>query len=303
MVKSTIKALGEFGLIDQIQKLCPMSSDVVVGIGDDTAVIKRDARYYTLLTTDMLIENVHFTRRMSPQQVGHKALACSLSDIAAMGGKAQQAVVALGLPAHTSAAWVTSLYRGMKTLAKKFNVSIVGGDMTRSEVLAISVTVTGVVWRSKVCLRSGARPGDQIFVTGPLGHSLTSGHHLTFTPRLHEAQYLTRYCQPSAMMDISDGLAQDLGHMLKSSRVGAVIHQEAIPCRRRGDWQAALQDGEDFELLFTLPLDKAAWLRRRLRRKDQFYCIGAIIKGSAKIHLQEGQGHKQEIALKGYQHF
>ena len=272
-----IAKIGEFGLIDIIRKSVPVSRDVIRGIGDDTAVLPYNKDKYLLLTTDMLAEDVHFTRQMNAVEVGHKALACNISDIAAMGGTPTYAVVSIGLP-NVSAKWVKDLYKGMSDIAKQFNVSIVGGDTIKSDKIVINVALMGEVKKKYLVTRDGAKAGNQIFVTGPLGGSLKSGRHLTFTPRLSQARFLVKNFKPTAMMDISDGLAGDLNHILKASRVGAKLFEESIPQNKGVTLKQAMTDGEDFELLFTLPPAKAQELMDwQVKQKAfYFYPIGVI---------------------------
>ncbi|MCR4337011.1 MAG: thiamine-phosphate kinase [Candidatus Omnitrophica bacterium] len=289
---STLANLGEFGLIDWIKKIAPTTRDVINGIGDDTAVLKTSVGKYLLLTTDMLIEGSHFTRRMDPQRIGHKALACNISDIAAMGGIPKFAVVSLGVPSTLNGSFVKNIYQGMNRLAKKFNVSIVGGDTNKSPHIVINVALTGEVSRENFVLRKGARPGDKIYVTGPLGGSFQSGKHLLFIPRVKESQLLVKKSKPSSMIDISDGLAADLNHILKHSGVGAILEEENIPCAPGAQLDQALYEGEDFELLFTLSSKKTT----------KFDCIGEIVARSG-IWLKDKKGKLKKISAKGFRHF
>ena len=283
---ATLAQLGEFGLIHMIQEqLGPCSDEVVMGIGDDAAVVRMGEGGYWLWTTDMLVEGTHFMSTTAWRDVGRKALACSVSDIAAMGGEPRYAVVSLGLPGRQTVEDVRELYRGLQEVARDFGVSLIGGDTVVSERTVVNVAMTGQVEADRVVYRHGARPGDRLFVTGPLGRSLATGHHLRFTPRLKEARMLTERFHPTSMMDISDGLAADLRHILERSRVGAVIDLEKIPRREGASIQEALSDGEDFELLFTLPAEEAD--------RCPFFCVGRIVKE------EEGMN----IPCQGFDHF
>lgn len=294
MMKETVKQLGEFELIDALSKILKKDKRVVEGIGDDTAVLAYDARKYQLFTTDMLVEDVHFTRRMRPEAVGHKALACNISDIASMGGFPSFAVVSVGLPKTASVSYVKDLYKGMELLARRFKVRIVGGDTVKSDKIIINVALLGEVLKKNLVTRSGGRPGDWVFVTGYLGGSFTSGKHLTFMPRLMQAQFLVRHFKPSSMMDISDGLAGDLDHILKASGVGVELWMDKIPCNKGASLRQALSDGEDFELLFTISAVKAKRLLDWQARHKQwyFYPVGRIVKDRRK-----------KIDIKGFTHF
>ena len=272
---TTIRDLGEFGLIRQLAKKIPRA-------GDDCAILSGGL----LLTCDPVIEGIHFLPKTPARQIGWKAMARNLSDIAAMGGQPRSAVVSLGLRPATSVRWVRELYAGLHAAAKKFGCEIVGGDTAhvRHEQFVV-VTLLGHADRP--VLRSGAKPGDAVFVTGKLGGSFCSGKHLTFTPRIREAQWLTKNFCVHAMLDISDGLANDLQRLSEASRVGFEVASAKIPGRLPG----ALTDGEDFELLFTVAAHDAGKLR------EKFYEIGRVI--AQPVILLDGQ----PLAKKGYDHF
>jgi thiamine-monophosphate kinase len=189
----------------------------------------------------------------------------------------------------------------MDALARKFGIAIVGGDTIKSAKVVVNVALAGEARRADVVYRSGARVGDQIFVTGPLGNSLASGWHLKFIPRIKEAQYLARHVKPTSMIDISDGLAADLGHILEESKVGAVLEEERIPRRAGASLRQALDDGEDFELLFTVPVSKAALLFRQ--KRFRFYSIGEIVPQTQGLTLRDADGKSKKIAPCGYTHF
>lgn len=303
VMSKTVNVIGEFGLIDLMKKALPGVPRNVIGIGDDTAVVPLDRNNVLLLTTDMLVEDVHFHRRMPLEQVGYKAMACSISDIAAMGGIPQYAVISLGTPAREQKQNILKMYQGIRRAASKFRVAVVGGDTVKSEKVVINVAMTGRAQRGKVVVRSGARPGDAIFVTGALGNSLRSGWHLNFIPRLKESAYLMRHSHPTSMIDISDGLAADLGHILEQSHVGAVLDEINIPLRRGADLTGALSDGEDFELLFTIPKKEAGRLERLSGRQMQFVRIGEITPHQCRLELRLADGKFKRLQLRGYTHF
>lgn len=269
----TVRDLGEFGLIRLLRKHIPRA-------GDDCAVLPGG----WLLTCDPVIEGIHYLPSTPPYRVGWKAMARNLSDIAAMAGKPRYAVVSLGLRPATPVRYVTELYRGMRAVAGRFGCEIVGGDTAhvRREPFII-VTVLGHADRP--VLRSGAKPGDRVFVTGKLGGSYRSGKHLRFLPRLREARQLARYAH--AMLDLSDGLASDLQRLSEASRVGFEIFSDKIP----GQLPGALTDGEDFELLFTVAPRHAGRLRKR------YYEIGCVIP--EPVILLDGQ----PLRAQGYDHF
>lgn len=295
-----LSQVGEFGLIDHLSKVITASPKIDVGMGDDTAVIPFSASKKLLFTTDMLVEDVHFDLSMSLKSVGYKAMACSVSDIAAMGGVPQSAVASFGAPADFPLSKAKEICRGMDQVAQKFVVPIVGGDTVKSEKIIINIAMTGIARTKDIVLRSGAKVGDQIFVTGPLGNSFQSGWHLKFCPRVKESQFLVKNFKPSAMMDLSDGLASDIRHILKASDVGAMIEESQIPLRKEATTQAALTDGEDFELLFTLSPQKA---KKLLATKEfPFYRIGEIDDGKG-LRLRNKEGQIKVFSNKGFQHF
>jgi len=297
-MKQNLNNLGELGLINWIRQSCAVDGPAKKGIGDDTAVLPFSKQEDLLLTTDMSVEGTHFTAGTAPELIGRKALARNLSDIAAMGGLPTFAVVSLGLPRKLSSAFVKRIYQGLDKLAKEFKVYIVGGDTVKSEKIVIDVTLLGKVVKNKAVLRSGARKGDQIFVSGRLGGSLKSGRHLTFTPRIKEAQYLLKNVHPTAMIDISDGLAGDLGHILKESKVGGMLVESSIPRNKGATLEQALFDGEDFELLFTVrPADM-----KKLAKNKKFFHIGEISGKEPKLFLNS-KGRRKELTAKGFTHF
>ena len=296
--------LSEFKLIDVIKRKAAFRPDVVVGIGDDTAVLPHSSSKYLLLTTDMTAQGVHFKKGAKAAGIGHKALARNISDIAAMGGMPTYAVVSIGLPKRTPQTFVDGLYMGINTLARRFKVAVVGGDTIASPHLVVNIALLGEVKKKDLVLRSGAKGGDWIFVSGPLGRAWKTDKHLAFTPRVREARFLVERFKPNAMIDISDGLAGDLGHILEQSRVGAVLFEEQIPRNAGANLRDALYDGEDFELLFTLSPAKAkallSWQEKR--RRWFFYPVGEITKASG-LRLLKADGGTESLKIKGFTHF
>ena len=310
--------MNEFELIRTLTAGLPAYPSTVVGPGDDCAVVDVGLPgQWLLLKTDAVVEGIHFTAEAAPEQVGHKALARCLSDVAAMAGSPVSALITLGLPPDFSLDWVTSVYAGLNRLASRFQVGVVGGETTTSpERRFLSVCVLGTVDRRKCLLRSTAQVGDAIFVTGQLGGSLT-GKHLDFEPRLTEAKWLADHFDIHAMIDLSDGLAGDLRHVLAASHVGAELRAAAIPISPAAKQQrsaprpapealrAALEDGEDFELLFTLPGQQAVPLRDAWAiafPELLLTCIGKITSGPGLL-LRDARDQVQEVTQHGYTHF
>lgn len=292
---------SELNLITRISGKIKTDSSVVCGIGDDAAVLKYTKGRYLLYTCDMLIEGVDFTSRAHPHQIGHKALASSLSDIAAMGGVPRYALVSLGVPRRNAQRFIDGFYSGLNALARKFKVNVVGGDLSASEKIIVDVSVIGQVSKRNLTLRHGARPGDIIFVSGALGGSIY-GKHLSFIPRIKEANYLVSHYKVSAMMDISDGLSLDLYRLCQASGVGAAIYEDLIPVARQAkSFDETLNMGEDFELLFTLPIIQARRLIKN--RRDIFKAIGEIREKKFGLKLITRDYQEKPLVPKGYQHF
>jgi len=309
--------MNEFELIQRLTRSLPTNKSVVAGPGDDCAVLDFGLPDRLLLfKTDAIVEGIHFPPDTPPEKIGHKALGRCLSDIAAMGGTPCAALVTLALPRNFEPDFVEAIYSGMSALARRHDVAIVGGETTTNpERMLISVALLGSVPRGKSVLRSGAEVGDAIFVSGELGGSL-AGKHLEFEPRLAEARWLTQNFSIHAMLDVSDGLAGDLRHILKASRVGAQLHSTAIPISREArrtakaesstktPLLAALTDGEDFELLFTVATKDAVPLLDAWKvqfPKVDLSCIGKITAGEG-ITIRDKEGVRPFTAH-GYEHF
>jgi thiamine-monophosphate kinase len=309
--------LTEFELIARLCRDLPSNPSLVVGPGDDCAVLDVGMPgELLLLKTDAVVEGVHFTPDADPRKIGHKAMARPLSDIAAMGGTATAALVTLALPRDFDAVRLDEVYGGMNSLARRHHVAIAGGETTTSlKGMLLSISIIGKVAKEKVALRSRARPGDALFVTGELGGSL-AGKHLEFEPRLDEGRWLAENFNLGAMIDLSDGLAGDLRHILNASKAGAELLLTALPVSRaariaakagsgaKSPIAAALGDGEDFELLFTVPGSQAvplldAWKQRF--PKLRLTCVGKITK-SPGIVLRDKTGARP-LKEHGYVHF
>jgi len=296
-----IRDVGEFGLIKRFQKKIKINSSVVKGSGDDCAVLKLNKSRYQLFTCDMIVEGVDFFKTADLRLVGRKALAISISDIAACGGIPKHAVVALGLPKNMQVHQIDRLAKGLFDFARKFNINIVGGDISASSKLIIDVSMLGEVEKNKLCLRQGARAGDIIMVTGEFGGSI-KGKHLKFTPRLKEAQFLMNNFKINAMIDVSDGLVADLGHILEQSSVGAVLYESLIPLSKQAQGsEEALCSGEEFELLFTASRDQASKIIKSA--KYRFKVIGEIMPEAFGLRLINYKNRYSRLKLKGYRHF
>ncbi len=302
--------MGEFDYIAWLRRQTPNHVRVPVGPGDDCAVLTASAGRDWLVTTDMLLDGSHFVlAQAGPFRVGRKALAVNLSDIAAMGGRPVAAFVSAALPRSGTHGLAEELYRGMRAVADAYDTAIAGGDTnTWDGGLVLSVTLLGEPGPQGPILRRGARPGDWLMVTGPLGGSL-HGKHLDFTPRVREALALQEHARLHAMIDVSDGLAADVHHLCEESGCAAVLTAEAIPisaaARQMADGRPplehALGDGEDFELAFAVaPEDGERLLREQPVAGVTLHHVGAITAGSG-LTLVEG-GRPRPLPPIGYVH-
>ena len=298
---------GEFDFIAWLRSRTPADPRVLLGPGDDCAVLARPAAPL-LITTDMLMDGTDFfVHEIGARRAGRKAMAANLSDIAAMAGSPLAAVTAVALPHGGGLGFAEELYRGLRDAADEFGMPIVGGDTNSwTGPLVISATVLGEPTGRGAVTRAGARPGDWLFVTGPLGGSIL-GHHLDFVPRIREAQALHCAVELHALCDISDGLAADLGHILDESKCGAVLAAASIPIAPaavelsgssgKSPLQHALGDGEDFELLLAVsPADGAKLLSYSLVPVVK---IGECVEEGLWL---EREGRREPLARTGWVH-
>ncbi|XHR28784.1 MAG: thiamine-phosphate kinase [Chthoniobacteraceae bacterium] len=253
-----LSQLGEEALVARLTHGLPRNEGLLVGPGDDCAVVgRRNAPLWTLLKTDCVIEGIHFTPETDFARVGWKALARNVSDIAVMGGLPEHALVTVAFPGELAVEKAEALYAGLARCAGEFGISLAGGETARSPgPVFVSVALTGRVERGRCVLRSGGKPGDVLFVTGTLGGSI-EGKHLDFMPRVPEARWLTEHFRLHAMMDLSDGLGADLPRLARASGCGFEL-SGSLPLTPGCSHDAGLSDGEDFELLFAASPRQAA---------------------------------------------
>ncbi len=293
-----------------------------LGIGDDCAILGLPSGHETLVTTDLSVEDVHFRREWHPpESVGHRCLARGLSDIAAMGGEPLAAFVSLAVPANLPQKWVDGFYKGLLALAKKFGVVLAGGDTAESpQGIAADIVVVGHAPAGQALRRTGARPGDSIYVTGELGHSAAILHrleagaavgnprskaaaaHFFPSPRIAVGRELRRRRLASAMIDLSDGLSTDLAHICRANGVGAVVSEHSIPrviTPGTNSLHFALHGGEDYELLFTVPAPRTLPAKVAGVRVTR---IGEIIRGRG-LFLMDSHGQRKALGPAGWQHF
>ena len=329
-----LKDIGEFGLIDKIRKkFKTKSKDILIGIGDDTSVIKTRDGNYELYTTDIIIEDVHFNLRYTkPYQIGRKALSVNISDIAAMGGIPKFALVSIGLSKDYSWKFTSEIFRGIKKCANKFGVHIVGGDTVSSKKIILNIALIGEVEKEYLTMRSGAKVGDKIFATGSLGNSSCGlellkrknnkdvpintyqylvNSHLLPNPALKLIREILKIAKLNSMIDISDGLIGDIVKLSKESKVGFKIYQDLVPVSKelkltskflkKNALDFALHRGEDYEFLFTANKRFTNFLLDKF--KERISCIGEILQKEEGYNLVDKDGKKLKIEDRSYNHF
>lgn len=330
-----LKDIGEFGFIDRIAPLGNIrAKGVVKGIGDDCAVIALDRPDYLLVTTDLLVERVHFLKQWaSPEIIGAKALTANLSDIAACGGTPLDAFISIAIPEETEVEWLDGLYRGMAEMARAYDVNLLGGDTTGSKSdLVINIALTGMVPAEQVLFRHTARVGDIIVLTGPTGLSAAGCDILLHSPELPEdtKQTLIRsHLEPrahiqegrllatsgacTAAIDVSDGISSDLGHICRDSGVASVAYEDQLPVSQELTQAAAametdplkwvLHGGEDYVLLAAVRAEKLEDLTARFKANGlEIYPIGEFVSNDTMI-LERSDGRREPLAWGGWDHF
>ncbi|AYQ34248.1 thiamine-phosphate kinase [Runella sp. SP2] len=340
MTRTELSTLGEFGLIERInQQFTPTLPQTIKGIGDDAAVIDTGSDEYTLVSTDMLIEGVHFDLSYAPlKHLGYKAVAVNVSDIAAMNGTPRQITVSIGLSNRFSVEAIDELYAGIQTACEAYKVDLVGGDTSASRSgLVLSVTAIGTVKKDKIAYRSGAQPNDVICVTGDLGAAYLGLQLLerekreflenpNMQPQLEDKAYLVgRQLKPEArtniiyelndaglvptsMIDVSDGLASEILHLCKQSGTGAQIFEEHIPVAdetfltadefKLSPLTAALNGGEDYELLFTIKQTDY----EKIKNSPHISFIGFMTNDPSAVEIVTKGGGRFPVQAQGWQH-
>lgn len=328
----TLREIGEFGLIKKIGNWTTCHHpEVVRGIGDDVAVIAQGKKAW-LVTTDILIEEIHFERSWTePYRLGKKSLAVNLSDIASMGGTPKYFLVSLGLPKHLPVLFVASLYRGLKEMARRFQVDLVGGDTSLSDRIIINICLIGEGKKGNLLFRNGAQVGDDLYVSGTIGDSALGlrilqdqrlqkkpkglvERHLSPTPRVELGKALGSKKIASAMIDVSDGILSDTRHLLEMSKVGARIWTDRLPLsnlyRRwirsysEDPFELALNGGEDYELLFTAPPRWRSTLIRLSKTLNlPITCVGEILPQKEGLQVIDRLGRKVHWTRLGFDHF
>jgi thiamine-monophosphate kinase len=327
-----LREIGEFGLINRIRKWITSSDPALIqGIGDDVAVIEMGVKVL-LVTTDILIEGIHFDRAWTdPYQLGRKALAVNLSDIASMGGIPKYFLISMGLPQKLPLSFVSSFYLGLKKEAKRFRAELIGGDTSLSQKIVINICLLGEEEKRDLLFRKGARVGDDLFVSGTLGDAALGlkilqekgkikeadgliKKHLSPRPRVELGQAIAKHHWATSMIDVSDGLLIDTSHLLQESGVGAQVWEDRIPLSRsyrkwiqsfsKDHFQFALSGGEDYELLFTAPSeirDRISSLARSL--KIPITRIGEILPKKAGLRIMRKDWKVHSPSRLGFEHF
>ncbi len=293
-----LRDIGEDRLLDRLLSRLSLGKEVLNGPGDDCALVETpDHQNLLVLKADCVVAGVHFLPTANALRVGWKAMMRPLSDFAATSAVPQSALITLIAPEKTKVEWVERLYRGLSRAAKRFKVSIVGGEMSRTAgPVAISVSVAGFVERNRSVSRQGGKAGDDLFVTGRLGGALKQ-KHLQFVPRIVESRWLTRNFPIHAMMDLSDGLGADLPRLAKASRVGFAIEWESLPLARGAKIDNAISEGEDYELLFAISRRE----RNRLLRSWQKRFPRLLLTRIGSFSRRSTRNH--QLLPRGYTHF
>ncbi len=324
LISSIIHAmpLPEKALIARIRRAARNKAGIIAGIGDDCAILRVPSGHDALVTTDFSLEGIHFRRDWQPpDSIGHRCLARGLSDIAAMGGVPLAAFLSLALPENLPQKWVDEFVRGLLHLARQHHITLAGGDTAQAPARVLAdIIVLGSTPRGKAIRRSGARPGDKIYVTGTLGgaaaalemqragkklHPRNFPRYLYPEPRVATGKYLREHALATSMIDSSDGLSTDLVHICEESGVGAEIVAKLIPratigkSSRRVDMNFALHGGEDYELVFTAPPKGKVPARIAGVLVTE---IGRIVKGK-KVVLIDTRGGRKELDPQGWEHF
>ena len=294
--------MNESALLKKILPFFHAADNIPGGPGDDCALLKFGNKYL-LAAADQVISNVHYLADTTPELIAAKLLKRNLSDIAAMGGVPLWALTTLAVKGRSDE-WLERFFTGLEQCAEKYNVAIAGGDLAGlpAELDCASLTILGEVTMEQVCLRKNAQPGDYIMITGYLGDTFASGHHLHFEPRLAEGRFLAENNFSCCMMDISDGIAADLPKLLEQSGKGAVVELDKLPCRNNCSYKNALSDGEDYELLFTVAGDKLPRLKKAWQFAAPLTCIGRITESTDLIYTLNGTA-VEKMELNGYEHF
>lgn len=293
--------MNEIETLNKILPIFQQRPEISTGPGDDCAVINL-GETCLLVAVDQLVEGIHYYPNIAPERIAAKLLKRNLSDIAAMGGTPAYALLALASN-RSNDQWFTKFYQGLENEARRWNVSICGGDLSSLPASGVkdvmSLTILGFCQPGRACLRANAKSGDLLYATGCFGNSLNSEHHLDFTPRLSEGKFLAEKFS-SAMIDVSDGLLLDASRIAKASNLALILDLETIPLRAGANTTSALSDGEDYELLFAISPTLSEALEHDWNFKTKLTCIGRFESGSG-VTTPDGRNLLKEIKI-GYEH-
>ena len=293
-----LRLLGEDRLLRQLLPSLPLGKTVITGAGDDCGVVEMPAGgSFVVLKTDCVVEGVHFLSGDNPLDVGWKAMMRPLSDFAATSAVPPFALITLVAPKETEAEWVKNLYRGLRRAAKRFELSIVGGETSStSGPIVVSVSTIGFVEKNRWVSRRGGKVGDHLFVTGRLGSAIKH-KHLQFVPRIAQSRWLTKNFSIHAMMDLSDGLGVDLPRLARASKVGFKVEMENLPLSRGAKIDNAMSEGEDYELLFAISPHQSKRLQTAWHKKFPKLHLTRIGR------LSELSTNNSQLLPSGYVHF
>jgi thiamine-monophosphate kinase len=317
-------------MISDIKKICtPNSDQVIYGIGDDCAVVSYSKDSYQIITTDSMVEDIHFsTQYFTAFNLGYKSLAINLSDIASMGGDPKYAVVSLGLN-HNDQDWINDFYQGLQSLAHQFSVDIIGGNLSQSDKNWISITLIGDVKKENLKTRNNIKESDTLWVTGPLGLAKLGflelnhqnihpkkfkNYHLKPFPKIKEGKFLSKLSYVHGMMDISDGLGIDLSKMLAESKFGAdifipddFVNEEKFHLSSKFNenfFEIILTGGEDYELLFSVDHQHEEDFKEEMKKSGfHFYKIGHLTSSLKQINFFDDKKNQVNLTQLGYSHF
>ncbi|MGD2278814.1 MAG: thiamine-phosphate kinase [Candidatus Omnitrophota bacterium] len=297
--------MKELELIKEIRKGAGKpGKPVVAGIGDDCAVLPYDKGHYLLWGTDMLVEGTHFVvKEAGFKNIGRKAVAVNISDIAAMGGVPKYVTVNLGVTRGIRKPQIRALYEGIFGMCREYGIKVIGGDTNRSDKFIVDVSIIGFVEKKNLLSRSGAEKGDLVLVTGPVRNG--KKEHLSFVPRMKESRFLARNFKVSSMIDVSDGIAVDLGHICEESGKGCVVYSDAVPLSKGLLLDDALYYGESFELLFTMDVKEARKLFLKLKsdkRDPVYFVIGEMTPKKKGMRIIGKEGRESFLRMEGFKH-
>lgn len=304
-----IRDIDEFDLIALLTKNVVMSTNTIIGIGDDAGVFSVTKGMRIVTTIDAQVEDVHFSRQyMSPEQVGQRTVGAALSDIAAMGALPRFLLVSLFLPKGLDVSFAKKLYSGIRKTASEYKTTIIGGNITMAEKIIVAICAIGEIVPGNEITRATAQPGDLVCVTGTLGNAhsaLLKKQYYKIYPRIQEGRLLAKTKKVTAMIDISDGLSSDLLHICRQSNVGVALFLEKLPRHKNTPYDVALHGGEDYELCFTVAAKNIEPITRLVKKQTgtNVTIVGNILPKAKGTWLVLENGKRESLKAQGWQHF